>query len=173
MKQLTIFKRSLSLSLCVLLLAAAVLGTTGCSNSNSGSSSASGVSGTAPTSSDVTSSLPQSSSAAAAQDADAEVLGEGETIFALTVTDGDGKTTAYQIHTDETTVGAALQSLGLIEGEESEYGLYVKSVCGITADYDTDGAYWAFYIDGEYASTGVDSTEIVPGSSYALRVEKG
>ncbi len=168
MKQMTNLKRSLSLALCALLLAAAALGTTGCSNSNSNNSSSAAI-----TSSGVTS-LPGSSSAADASGAaGAEQLGEGETLFALTVTDGDGNSTAYQISTDETTVGAALQALGLIEGEESEYGLYVKTVCGITADYDTDGSYWAFYIDGEYASTGVDSTEIVPGCSYALRVEQG
>ena len=168
MKQMTNLKRSLSLALCALLLAAAALGTTGCSNSNSNNSSSAAI-----TSSGVTS-LPGSSSAADASGAaEAEQLGKGETLFALTVTDGEGNSTAYQISTDETTVGAALQALGLIEGEESEYGLYVNTVCGITADYDTDGSYWAFYIDGEYASTGVDSTEIVPGSSYALRVEQG
>ena len=100
-------------------------------------------------------------------------LGEGETTFSLTVTDPDGQETAYEIHTDKTTVGEALLELGLIAGEESEYGLYVKEVGGITADYDADGSYWAFYIDGEYASAGVDATEIVAGSVYELRVEKG
>ena len=54
-----------------------------------------------------------------------------------------------EIHTDQETVGAALLELGLIAGEESEYGLFIKTVNGLTADYDTDGVYWAFYIDGE------------------------
>lgn len=61
--------------------------------------------------------------------------------------------------------------LGLIAGEESEYGLYVKTVNGITADYDKDGVYWAFYINGEYAQTGVDSTKIAEGESYSFKVE--
>ena len=87
------------------------------------------------------------------------------------VTLDDGTSTYYNVHTDETTVGAALQAVGLIEGEDSEYGLYVKTVDGVTKDYDTDGQYWAFYIDGEYASTGVDTTDIVPGASYEMRVE--
>lgn len=178
MKQMTNLKRSLSLALCALLLAAAALGTTGCSsnsdNSNSSSDNSSfSASAAQGGSSAAGGSLPDSSAAGAADAAGAEVLGEGETVFPLTVTDGEGKSAAYQIRTDETTVGAALQALGLIEGEEGAYGLYVKTVCGITADYDADGSYWAFYIDGEYASTGVDSTEIVPGCSYALRVEQG
>ena len=49
---------------------------------------------------------------------------------------------------------------------------YVKEVNGIIADYDVDGTYWAFYIDGEYASAGVDSTEITEGSIYMFKVEK-
>ena len=69
-------------------------------------------------------------------------------------------------------MGDALSQLGLIEGEEGQYGLYVKSVNGIEADYDKDGVYWAFYIDGEYALTSVDATEVTDGAVYAFRVEK-
>ena len=61
--------------------------------------------------------------------------------------------------------------LGLISGEESQYGLYVKTVNGITLDYDKDGKYWAFYIGGEYAVTGVDTTEITAGSTYTFKAE--
>ena len=79
---------------------------------------------------------------------------------------------AYEIHTDKTIVGEALQELGLLEGEEGAYGLYVTVVDGIRADYDKDGVYWAFYIDGEYAMSGVDKKEIEAGRSYAFKVEK-
>ncbi len=100
------------------------------------------------------------------------VLGEGKTKFAFSVTDKEENETQFEIHTDKETVGEALSELGLIEGEDSEYGLYVKTVNGITADYDKDGVYWAFYINGEYASTGVDSTKIVEADSYAFKIEK-
>jgi len=99
------------------------------------------------------------------------VLGEGSTSFAFTVVDKDGNETQFEIHTDKETVGDALTELELIAGDESEYGLYVKTVNGITADYDTDGVYWAFYINDEYASTGVDSTPITEGESYSFKVE--
>lgn len=104
---------------------------------------------------------------------DGAELGEGETRFALTITDGDGAQTHVTVNTDAATVGEALEALGLIQGEEGAYGLYVETVNGITADYDADRTYWAFYINGEYAMTGVDATEIVPGDSYELRVEQG
>lgn len=102
---------------------------------------------------------------------DITVLGEGETVFTFSVTDVDGNETLFEIHTDKTTVGDALTDVELISGDESEYGLYVKTVNGITLDYDTDGKYWAFYINGEYASTGVDSTNITAGDTYSFKAE--
>lgn len=97
---------------------------------------------------------------------DVTVLGEGETSFPFTVVDADGTETNFLINTDAATVGEALLALGLIAGEDSEYGLYVKEVNGITADWDVDQSYWAFYINGEYAMTGVDATEITPDTAY-------
>ena len=99
-------------------------------------------------------------------------LGEGKATFNFSVVDKDGNETKYLIHTDAETVGAALMEHGLIEGEESEYGLYVKKVNGILADYDVDKTYWAFYINGEYAMSGVDKTPVAEGESYMFKVEK-
>ena len=48
----------------------------------------------------------------------------------------------------------------------------MKTVHGITADYDTDQTYWAFYVNGEYAQTGVDSTNVTAGDTYSFKVEK-
>ena len=67
----------------------------------------------------------------------------------------------------------ALLELELINGDEGQYGLYVKEVNGITADYDVDQTYWAFYVDGEYAMSSVDTTEIEDGKTYSFKVEKG
>ena len=56
----------------------------------------------------------------------------------------------------------------MIEGEMGAYGMYIKSVNGVQADYDVDQAYWAVYQDGEYLMTGVDSTEVSDGAHYEL-----
>ena len=98
--------------------------------------------------------------------------GEGATEFTFEVTDANGNFTQFQIHTDKTTVGEALQEVGLIAGEEGPYGLYVKTVNGITLDYDKDGLYWAFYVNGEYATAGVDKTEIDTGAVYMFKAVK-
>lgn len=94
-------------------------------------------------------------------------LGEGEKTVSLEVKAGD-KSVKFIVHTDLETVGAALLDQKLISGEDGQFGLYIKEVNGITADYNIDQSYWAFYIDGEYAVSGVDSTEITEGSEYQL-----
>lgn len=99
-------------------------------------------------------------------------LGQGKTEFTFTVVDKDGNETSFQIHTDKKTVAEALLEHELIAGDEGEYGLYVKTVNGITADYDIDQTYWAFYVNGEYASAGVDSTDVTAGHTYSFKVEK-
>ena len=97
---------------------------------------------------------------------DAE-LGEGSKTFVLKVEVEENSVT-FTIHTDAETVGKALLDLGLIAGEESQYGLYIKKVNGMTADYDIDQTYWAFYINGEYAMSGADTTPISEGEIYSL-----
>ena len=96
--------------------------------------------------------------------------GQGETSFVLVVSCLN-ETAIVTVNTDAKTVGEALEELSIVAGEESEWGLYVKTVNGITADYNVDGTYWAFYIDGEYAATGLDATEIDENAVYMLVVE--
>ena len=103
---------------------------------------------------------------------EAKVLGVGALQFNFNVVDGEGKVTKYVINTDKTVVGQALLDLQLIEGDEGEFGLYVKKVNGIEADYDKTGTYWAFYENGAYAAKGVDQTTVEIGTTYEFRVEK-
>ncbi|MBE6891996.1 MAG: DUF4430 domain-containing protein [Ruminococcaceae bacterium] len=143
--------RSLSFILSVVLIAAIALFTVGCNDDQNNDL---GEQGTAKTIEN------------------GAVYGEGEKSFTFTVVDGEGNEVSCEVRTDKAFVGDALLELGLISGENGPYGLYVKTVNGITADYDVDGTYWAFYIDGEYAMSGVDVTDIVEGSTYTFKVEK-
>ena len=93
--------------------------------------------------------------------------------FKVVVTDLDGNETAFEYTSSAASVGEALVAEGLIEGHETEYGLYIDTVNGITADWDADQTYWAFYINGEYATTGIDGTEIVADTTYGLTLTKG
>ena len=57
------------------------------------------------------------------------------------------------------------------EGEEGDYGLYIETVNGLTADYDADGAYWAVYVNGEYGQNSVDLQPVADGDTYRLSYE--
>ena len=147
------FKKSLSLILSLLLtVSIAVTILSGCNDS--------------PDTSDV------SSSTAVSQSSVIEI-GSGEKSFTFAATSDNEITTTWLVRTDAETVGAALLEKYLISGEESTYGLMVKTVNGVTADFNADGAYWAFYIDGEFASTGVDATPIEEGKAYSFVYTKG
>ncbi|MBE6784509.1 MAG: DUF4430 domain-containing protein [Ruminococcaceae bacterium] len=144
----TFAKRMLSAILCIVLVAAVALFTTSCDDNK------------------------KDEEATTAASAEVTVLGEGKTQFAFSVVDGEGNATDFEIHTDKKTVGEALVELKLISGEEGPYGLYVKEVNGIRADFDKDGVYWGFYADGEMAPAGADMTDIVPGTHYSFKVTK-
>lgn len=84
----------------------------------------------------------------------------------------EGQAVTFTIHTDKTTLGDAMLEHALLEGENGPYGLYVKRVNGIEADYDKDQTYWSLSIDGGYAMTGVDTTTIEEGRLYRLEKTK-
>ncbi len=140
-------KRLLSLLLVFVLIAAAAL--TGCSGK------------------------PAETTAPPAETVPVTDLGEGSKVFDLSIVDKEGTGHLYRIHTDEEFVGFAMIEHELIEGEEGPYGMYIKSVLGQVLDYETDKMYWAFYVDGEYALTGVDLTPITEGTAYLLKAEAG
>ena len=98
-------------------------------------------------------------------------FGIGAKTVAVEVVVGEHKVT-FTVKTDKETVGEALIEHGLISGDEGPYGLYVKTVNGMTADYDVDQSYWSFNVNGEYSFTGVDTTKITEGVKYQLEYVK-
>ena len=94
-------------------------------------------------------------------------FGKGETTVQVEVK-AEEQSVTFTINTDKKTLGEALIEHGLISGEEGQFGLYVKLVNGIEADYDKDQTYWALYKNGEYMMSGVDTTEIADGEHYEL-----
>ena len=98
-------------------------------------------------------------------------LGTGDTKFDFTVVFRDGSQMDYQINTDETTVGKALQQVGIVDADDGADGMYV-TVAGQTLDYNKDGYYWAFYENDEYAMTGVNDTAILDNKKYSFKAQK-
>ena len=101
------------------------------------------------------------------------VLGEGKLVMLFhAMNEAEEVDAWFEIHTDAETVGAALLENELVAGSESEYGLYVTSVCGMELIWSEENPhYWAFYVDDEYAQTGVDATPIEEGKTYVFKAE--
>lgn len=101
---------------------------------------------------------------------------QGSKEYILKVVDDNGETIEYTGHTDAEYLRGALEELEksddlTIEGEESDYGLFIDTVNGVTADYSKDKAYWALYVNGEYGNYGVDSQPLTDGDIYSLVYE--
>lgn len=88
----------------------------------------------------------------------------------IEVVDDAKKTTTYTVDTDAEYLREAFDDAKdlSVEGTESDYGLMVETVNGVTADYNADGAYWAFYVDGEYSNYGVDEQPVEDGQTYQI-----
>ena len=97
---------------------------------------------------------------------DAE-FGEGSKTVLVEVVAED-KSVTFTVHSDEKFLGDALVKHNLIEGEQGAYGLYIKKVNGILADYDVNKCYWGFNKNGEGMLTGVDGAEFEDGDHFEL-----
>ena len=97
---------------------------------------------------------------------------DGSVRIEVQVVHGDESTKDFTIVTTAETLRAALEQENLVQGDEGEYGLYVKTVDGETAD-EAQQQWWAFSKGGEMLMTGVDSTEISDGDHYEITLTTG
>ena len=94
-------------------------------------------------------------------------IGEGTNTIKLEVKIG-GKSVTLTVKSDKDNLADILTDNKIVEGDNSEYGLYIKKVNGVLADYDTDKAFWGLYKDGEMTATGASSITIKDGEHYEL-----
>lgn len=97
---------------------------------------------------------------------------ETELSFTFEVVHLDGTEKSFEVKTYKTILVDALTEKGYISGYQSQYGLTIETVDGETLDWETSGAYWAIYVNGEYAMVGVSSIEIEDGATYTFKAEK-
>lgn len=84
----------------------------------------------------------------------------------------DGTSKSYDIETREMYLRKALESIGLIKGSESEYGLFVTTVDNITAS-DSNKEWWNFTLNGQALNTGVDTTPVNDGDHFEITLTAG
>lgn len=90
----------------------------------------------------------------------------------LQVVHRDESVKDFEIATDKENLRQALEDEGLIAGEESEFGLFVKTVDGEMAD-DSKQEWWCLTKGGETWNNGVDSTEIADGDAFEFTLTTG
>ena len=99
---------------------------------------------------------------------DAENAEGTEITITIAVTNKAGETTEQEVKTTARMLDIALVESGIVESNYDDYGLYILTVNGETADYSVDQSYWAMSKDGEYLMTGASSTPIADGEHYEL-----
>ncbi len=74
----------------------------------------------------------------------------------------------FTVKTDKEMLSDALLEHGLIAGEAQSAGFYITHVNGMEASWEKNKSYWAFYSNGEYMMTGVDTTPAEDGKHFEL-----
>ena len=95
---------------------------------------------------------------------------QGSKSITVVVVHEDGTEKTFEYRTDAEYLAEVLLAEELVTGSESEYGLTIESVDGVTADWN-DNVYWAIYIGDEAATTGASSIPVTDGGVYKLVYE--
>lgn len=95
---------------------------------------------------------------------------EGSKSITIEVVNQSSESESYHLKTDAGFLRQAMEEAeGLtFSGAESEYGMAVDTVNGVRADYSLDGAYWAFYVNGEYCNYGIDNQPVLDGDVFSI-----
>lgn len=96
----------------------------------------------------------------------------GDKTITVEVILADGTSKEYIISTNAEFLRGALDEKKLVAGDESEYGLFVKTVDGVTAN-DSNQEWWCFTKNGEQLFTGIDTTPISDGEHYEITLKVG
>lgn len=96
----------------------------------------------------------------------------GSKTITVQIITSETDTVTKTIQTDAEFLRGALEQENLVQGEESQYGLFVKTVNGVTAD-DAQQQWWCFTKGGEDLFTGVDTTPIADGDKFEITLKTG
>ncbi len=93
------------------------------------------------------------------------------------VVNSKGETKTYEEDTTAENLREVMDELKAdgdfsYDGSESGLGIFIEVVNGEKAIYGEDGAYWALYVNDEYATAGADSLTVKDGETYKIVYEK-
>lgn len=99
---------------------------------------------------------------------------QGAKSITIEVVDNNADSIVYEVHTDAEYLRQAMEEAEGLEfsGTESEYGMMVETVNGVTADWNVDQSYWGFFVNGEYCNYGIDTQPVADGDAFRIVYSK-
>lgn len=97
---------------------------------------------------------------------------EGSKKIIVEVIGKDEASKEFKIKTDREYLGEALQDEKLVEGSMGQYGLFITTVNGYTAD-STKQEWWCITKDNGIVNTSADTTPISDGDHFELTLKTG
>jgi len=97
---------------------------------------------------------------------------EGEKTITVRVAHLQGEPAEYRFTTDAEYLRQALEEQNLIAGEEAEYGIWVQTVDGETAD-ESRQQWWGYHVNGQYGEYGVETQPVADGDVYEFVLNEG
>lgn len=96
----------------------------------------------------------------------------GEKEIAVVVTHADQSQNTFTYQTDGEYLGEVLAENELVDGKMGQYGLFITTVDGETAD-DSKQQWWCITKGGEKLNTAADTTPIADGDQFELTLTEG
>jgi len=97
---------------------------------------------------------------------------EGNKTITVFIDHINGEDKTLTIKTDADYLRGVLEQDGLVDGTDSDFGLFITAIDGETAD-DGKQQWWGYTKSGEYVETGVDQTVIKDGDSFEFTLNEG
>ncbi len=96
----------------------------------------------------------------------------GNKVLTIAVVHKDGTENDFEISTDAEYLADALTDNGIVEDNQSEYGLYILTADGETVD-ESQQEWWCLTQDGDMLMTGASETATSDGDHYEITFTVG
>jgi hypothetical protein len=95
---------------------------------------------------------------------------QGEKQVTLVVVSADESEKNYEVQTDAAYLQGVMDEAEGLEysGEESEFGMMIDTVNGETASFETDGAFWGFFVNDEFCNYGIGEQPVEDGDEFKI-----
>lgn len=93
---------------------------------------------------------------------------EGAKSIEVVVVHKDGTERSFPVNTDAEYLAEVLVSEGIVEDNQTEYGLYILVADGEYADYEADGGWWSVYEGDTQSAFGASELPIRDGGLYKV-----